>query len=489
LGKNANPAENRKIKEEQKMAAISCDICGGTLSMDSSGDFAVCDSCGTKHTKERMKTKAQEITGTVAVSNIAGIDSLMDRGNLALEDSKWKEADEYFDKVLDIDAKYAPAYIGKLCVELKVRNEADLANYKEPLDARASPNYQKALRFADTNYHAKVSGYNQGIKDRIAEGQDQDQKHFTEYQEKQKNQIQKQKKYHGCISAGHLIVALRTNSTIVTAGTDGFSIWTNDIKCWRDIIAVAAGENHIVGLNADGTVIVTKQEYRATRECDYTGNWCDVIAVAAGYSHTVGLKVDGTVVVAEQYDTNTRDWCDIIAVAAGGDGLTVGLKADGTVVAAGSIPDVRRDIGGWRGIIAVAAGNNERTDGLVGLKADGTVVAAGRISDKDRRDIGGWRDIVAVAAGKYIVGLKADSTVVAIGGGTGIIPGIGTLCGIGPADKELIRKRAEAEEQEMRREEQQRRSEHWKQQGLCYYCGGELGGLFTKKCKSCGKPQ
>ena len=52
------------------MAAISCDICGGNLSMDSSGDFAVCESCGLKHTKDRLKTKALEITGTVAVSNL-----------------------------------------------------------------------------------------------------------------------------------------------------------------------------------------------------------------------------------------------------------------------------------------------------------------------------------------------------------------------------------------------------------------------------------
>ena len=52
------------------MAALTCDICGGNLSMDSSGDFALCESCGLKHTKDRLKTKALEITGTVAVSNL-----------------------------------------------------------------------------------------------------------------------------------------------------------------------------------------------------------------------------------------------------------------------------------------------------------------------------------------------------------------------------------------------------------------------------------
>ena len=27
----------------------------------------------------------------------------------------------------------------------------------------------------------------------------------------------------------------------------------------------------------------------------------------------------------------------------------------------------------------------------------------------------------------------------------------------------------------------------WKVQGLCHRCGGQMGGLFIKKCKSCGK--
>jgi hypothetical protein len=46
------------------MAALTCDICGGSLSMDASGDFAVCESCGMKHTKDRVKAKIQGIGGS-----------------------------------------------------------------------------------------------------------------------------------------------------------------------------------------------------------------------------------------------------------------------------------------------------------------------------------------------------------------------------------------------------------------------------------------
>jgi hypothetical protein len=150
--------------------------------MDASGEFALCDSCGMKHTRDRIKAMAQEVTGTVAVSNLAGIESLMKRGNLALEDSDWHKADGFFDKVLDIDAEYAPAYVGKLCAGISMVNmnwvkndsfayvikmEPDLARYYKPFDDM--PNYQKAIRFADETYRAQLEEYNSAIKKRVEE--------------------------------------------------------------------------------------------------------------------------------------------------------------------------------------------------------------------------------------------------------------------------------------------------------------------------------
>ena len=69
------------------------------------------------------------------MSNTAapGIEPLMKRGYLFLEDADWKKADEYFDRVLDMDPEYAPAYTGKLCSELNVRDEAQLAQNDKPL--------------------------------------------------------------------------------------------------------------------------------------------------------------------------------------------------------------------------------------------------------------------------------------------------------------------------------------------------------------------
>ena len=98
------------------------------------------------------------------------IESLMKRGYLFLEDSDWTHASEYFDKVLDIEPEFAQAYIGKLCVDLSIGNEMNLLYCNKVLDDM--PNMKKALRFADTEYRARLVGYLEGIRqrqERIAE--------------------------------------------------------------------------------------------------------------------------------------------------------------------------------------------------------------------------------------------------------------------------------------------------------------------------------
>ena len=148
------------------MAAIACDICGGSLSMDASGEFALCESCGMKHTKDRVRAKVQEVAGTVEVSNIANIESLMKRGHLALEESNWRQANEYFDKALDLNPEYAPAYIGKLCAEFNVPNEESLDSLvTDPISD--SNNFKKAVRFTNAEHQAKLREYEQKINERI----------------------------------------------------------------------------------------------------------------------------------------------------------------------------------------------------------------------------------------------------------------------------------------------------------------------------------
>lgn len=101
------------------------------------------------------------------VMNSGNVSPLLRRVFLFLEDKNWQEADEYCEKVLDLDPENAMAYVGKLMAELQVSKEENLANCEEPFDN--SNNYQKAVRFADDELKTKLVGYVNTIKDRNEE--------------------------------------------------------------------------------------------------------------------------------------------------------------------------------------------------------------------------------------------------------------------------------------------------------------------------------
>lgn len=55
--------------------------------------------------------------------------ALIKRGNMALEDSEWQKADEFFEEVLNQDAECAEAYLGKLLSKCKRSNVSSLTQY------------------------------------------------------------------------------------------------------------------------------------------------------------------------------------------------------------------------------------------------------------------------------------------------------------------------------------------------------------------------
>ena len=89
---------------------------------------------------------------------------LLRRAFMFLEDSNWQSADEYCEKVLDLDPENAEAYLGKLMAELKVRKRDDLKNQPKPFDDRN--NYQKTIRFGSDALKKKLAEDTAFIKDR-----------------------------------------------------------------------------------------------------------------------------------------------------------------------------------------------------------------------------------------------------------------------------------------------------------------------------------
>jgi tetratricopeptide (TPR) repeat protein len=104
-------------------------------------------------------------TTTVAMGISA--ESLTKRGFMLLEDGDWKKAADKFDSALDIDPEFARAYVGLLCIELKITSEMNLVNQSKPLAELA--NFKKAIRYASPEYRVTLETYNQLISHRITE--------------------------------------------------------------------------------------------------------------------------------------------------------------------------------------------------------------------------------------------------------------------------------------------------------------------------------
>lgn len=83
--------------------------------------------------------------------------SLLKRAYIFLEDSNWKDADKYFERVLDASPECAEAYLGKLLVELKINKEQSLPLVSS--DFSQLYNYKKAYRFADDKLKQQLQEY------------------------------------------------------------------------------------------------------------------------------------------------------------------------------------------------------------------------------------------------------------------------------------------------------------------------------------------
>jgi hypothetical protein len=98
---------------------------------------------------------------TAPYSPTPSIDALMTRAWMFLGDSDWKEAADYFNRVLDITPSYAQAFLGLLCVDLKVLKEDSLEQVKDPNSIAGHKYYKRAI--SDAAIKAQLEGYVQVI--------------------------------------------------------------------------------------------------------------------------------------------------------------------------------------------------------------------------------------------------------------------------------------------------------------------------------------
>ena len=140
----------------------------------------------------------------------------------------------------------------------------------------------------------------------------------------------------------------------------------------------------LAAVQADGTVKAAGNNEHD--QCN-TSSWQDVIAVAAGHSHTLGLKSDGTVYATGDNSNgqcNVQDWTDIVMIAAGAS-KSISLKSDGTVVYTGFSYEDTSLLENWRDIIWVGADWS-----FCGVDKDGNVFGTFEF------DVSGFHNVVQV---------------------------------------------------------------------------------------------
>jgi len=126
---------------------------------------------------ERVSLEKHQMSESANQQKLNSIDELLTRAFLFLEDGDFRKAKKQFELVHERDVKNSKAYVGKLCIELNVRHEAELPHKggvnnptsNAPLQSLTDcPNFQKALRFADKEYHAQLCGYEEAYQKRVA---------------------------------------------------------------------------------------------------------------------------------------------------------------------------------------------------------------------------------------------------------------------------------------------------------------------------------
>lgn len=111
---------------------------------------------GIKKIAQPGESKTVPVKAAAAPGGSTAAAPLLKRAFMFLEDGDWISADEYCEKVLDMDPENAEAYLGKLMAELKTGRREALKDCEASFDG--SKNYQKAVRFGGAALKEELDG-------------------------------------------------------------------------------------------------------------------------------------------------------------------------------------------------------------------------------------------------------------------------------------------------------------------------------------------
>lgn len=108
---------------------------------------------------DTSKTVGTGTTGGTA----ANIETLLRRGNMAVEDGQWNKAEKIFDEILNVNAECAEAYLGQAKCEKRVSSTRDLVFYSQP----PGKLLLRVKQFADDKLLREIQGYENEYKEII----------------------------------------------------------------------------------------------------------------------------------------------------------------------------------------------------------------------------------------------------------------------------------------------------------------------------------
>ena len=97
------------------------------------------------------KNKIENTNKNGAKSNIQ---PLLTRTAIFLEDENWEKADQYAERILDMNPKCAEAYLDKMMAQLHVKNVEQLSELSDSFEE--NKNYKKYIRYADEEGRKKI---------------------------------------------------------------------------------------------------------------------------------------------------------------------------------------------------------------------------------------------------------------------------------------------------------------------------------------------
>ena len=120
---------------------------------------------GIKKVVSKGEPKEKVTIETVGANNNAK--PMLERAFMFLEDGKWNDANEYAERVLDIEPKNANAYLVKLLAKLELSRKENLEKLNATFENEE--NYVKVSKFADVDLAKELEGYIEHIENRNRE--------------------------------------------------------------------------------------------------------------------------------------------------------------------------------------------------------------------------------------------------------------------------------------------------------------------------------